>query len=206
MGVSAKGELAVQLKEVGLFLPENVGTLARVPLAGGTPREILKDVFRADWAPNGDDLAVLRAAHDGTYQIEYPIGKALGRSAEFIDSLRVSPDGELVAGIDGDAIVTYDRTARRKVLTKGWFFNGLAWSPRGDEIFFVGAHSSSGGNDPALRSVSLASRERVLLSNAVGSGFMTSPPTVVFSWNSGLNAARFHTGRPRTVQSGTSVG
>ena len=38
----------------------HVGTLARVPLSGGGPREILNDVQWADWSPDGKNLAVVR--------------------------------------------------------------------------------------------------------------------------------------------------
>ncbi len=38
------------------------GILARVPMAGGTPRRVLEDVYYAgaDWAPDGKDLVVAR--------------------------------------------------------------------------------------------------------------------------------------------------
>ena len=36
-----------------------LGTLARVPLAGGMPREIADSVVHADWMPNGTDLAIV---------------------------------------------------------------------------------------------------------------------------------------------------
>ena len=38
------------------------GTLARVPLTGGAPRKILEDVSAADWAPDGENLAVIQQA------------------------------------------------------------------------------------------------------------------------------------------------
>ena len=36
------------------------GTLARVPLAGGAPRELQENVKYADWSPNGNDLVLVR--------------------------------------------------------------------------------------------------------------------------------------------------
>ena len=36
------------------------GTLARMPLGGGAPREILEDVREADWSPDGEHLAIIR--------------------------------------------------------------------------------------------------------------------------------------------------
>src|SRR5262249_19050740 len=60
LSVSPSGELAILLKKRNLFGVAGTGTLARVPLAGGTPREIAEDVRGADWAPDGHDLAVVR--------------------------------------------------------------------------------------------------------------------------------------------------
>src|SRR5262249_15537358 len=74
LSISSRGELAVLIKKTVEMLPLGTGTLARVPLAGGSPRELLQDVWRADWAPNGEDLAVGRQLADGRYRLEYPIG------------------------------------------------------------------------------------------------------------------------------------
>ena len=52
------------------------GTLARVPLSGGAPREILENVNDADWSPDGTNLAVSRTV-GGRNRIEYPIGTVL---------------------------------------------------------------------------------------------------------------------------------
>ena len=35
------------------------GTLATSPLGGGAPREMLENVFDADWSPDGNELAVI---------------------------------------------------------------------------------------------------------------------------------------------------
>ena len=59
LAVSSTGEMAVLLGCTASAAP-CVGTLARVPLAGGTPREILEDVVSADWSPDGKNLAVIR--------------------------------------------------------------------------------------------------------------------------------------------------
>ena len=37
-----------------------LNVLARMPLGGGAPREVLEDVSDADWSPNGEELAVVR--------------------------------------------------------------------------------------------------------------------------------------------------
>jgi hypothetical protein len=60
LAVSSAGELALSLG-CELNWAECRGTLARMPLAGGAPREVLEDVFYADWSPDGKNLAVVRA-------------------------------------------------------------------------------------------------------------------------------------------------
>ncbi|MDO8680337.1 MAG: hypothetical protein Q7R30_17600 [Acidobacteriota bacterium] len=78
---------------------ECAGTLAQVPLAGGAPREILKDVLGADWSPDGRTLAAVAVA-GGAYRLHYPIGKVLYEAPGWITSPRVSPKGDLVAFLD----------------------------------------------------------------------------------------------------------
>src|SRR5207244_201761 len=55
--VSSSGELAVLLDR-----SPKQGTLARVPMTGGAPRELAAEVYHADWHPNGTSLAVIRTA------------------------------------------------------------------------------------------------------------------------------------------------
>src|SRR5689334_20682351 len=50
LSISSTGEMAILL---GINGP---ATLARVPLAGGAPREILENVSDADWSPDGTSL------------------------------------------------------------------------------------------------------------------------------------------------------
>jgi eukaryotic-like serine/threonine-protein kinase len=68
------------------------GTLARTPLAGGSPREVLEDVRWADWDANGE-LAVVHHA-EGRDRIEYPIGHVLYQSNGWISHLRFSPQAD----------------------------------------------------------------------------------------------------------------
>src|SRR6202011_5777883 len=99
---SGSGELAISLNRHFLFGFETVGTLARVPLAGGAPREVLENVEDADWSPDGASLAVARYAGNRS-RIEYPIGKVLYDAPGWVGYIRVSPDGRLVAFIDHPA-------------------------------------------------------------------------------------------------------
>ncbi len=156
--VSSKGELAILLWKKLYGLGHD--TLARVPIGGGTPRELLEDVVDADWAPNGEDLAIAVLLPNGKLQIQYPIGTVL---AEVPDGtlVRISPSGDLIAFVDDDAIVVMDRKKNRKVISRGWMWiNEFAWSPRGDELILSGTRSR---DKRAIHAVSLSGRERVLL-------------------------------------------
>ena len=50
LSISKNGELAIRLNTVGLGGYSVAGTLARVPLSGGMPRDMLDNVQDADWA------------------------------------------------------------------------------------------------------------------------------------------------------------
>ncbi len=142
LAVSSTGEMAISIDCAGIGIP-CMGMLARVPLAGGAPREILGSVFSADWSPDGKDLAVGVGS-----AIQYPIGKVLYQGSEirgFVSSLRVSPDGNLVAFLDHPSrdsdraiLSVVDRTGKKKILTNEWAKAGpILWSPAGDEVFFT---------------------------------------------------------------------
>ena len=69
--ISRAGELALLRRR-----PDGLNVLARMPLGGGAPREVLEDVSDADWSPNGEELAVVRN-EGGRQRLEYPIGRLL---------------------------------------------------------------------------------------------------------------------------------
>ena len=166
LAISSTGELAVSLNRRYIFGYEQVGTLARVPLGGGAPREVLENVQDADWSPDGTSLAVARHAGNRS-RIEYPIGKVLYDAAGWVSDIRVSPDGRLVAFIDhpqrGDNngnVKVVDASGKVRV-TGPFAIRGTSWSPRGDEIW-------SGGRGVWATSLSGKSR---LVWNAPG-GFI----------------------------------
>jgi serine/threonine protein kinase/Tol biopolymer transport system component len=140
------------------------GTLARVPLAGGAPRELLENVAAADWSADGSELSVIRSVPDtsGKVQLEFPIGRKVYESSDFLGALRVSPQGDRVAIMEGNVertIHVVDRGGKVTTLTAGWNpFFGLAWSPSGREVWFTGSRGSAS----ALRAVSLDGKERLL--------------------------------------------
>jgi Tol biopolymer transport system component len=158
LAVSSTGEMAISLG-CGSWRHRCEGTLARVSLAGGAPREILDDVVSADWSPDGRDLAVLRGAGS---RLEYPIGKVLYETGGYLSSVRVSPRGDLVAFIDHPQLDSargvlnvVDRSGKSRVLTKEWLrVSPILWSPSGNEVFF----SRWGSGD--IRGASLSGRIR----------------------------------------------
>jgi len=163
VSISSSGEIALLLGSPASGVP---GTLARVPLSGGTPREILQNVNDADWSPDGSRLAVSHTVL-GRNRIEYPVGTVLDESSGRPPlSLRVSPKGDLVAFFEYDnavgdfAVTVLDLHGKKRTLSRGWTVEGgLAWSSRGDEIWFFGIRS---GGEPALRAVALNGKERLI--------------------------------------------
>src|ERR1700737_2704861 len=79
VGMSSSSDLAIILRRRFLSGFETAGTLARVALNGGAPRELADDVTDADWSPDGQQLAVTRP-EAGQWRLEYPIGKVLATS------------------------------------------------------------------------------------------------------------------------------
>jgi eukaryotic-like serine/threonine-protein kinase len=169
LSVSPSGELAILLKKLNVFGTVGTGTLARVPLGGGAPRQILDEAYAADWLPDGSQLAVLRKV-EGNDVLELPAGKPVYRAPPFsLQMIRVSPDGEkaaLIDNSDGPAVVTVDRAGKRTVINRDWvFIDSIAWHPSGKEIWVFGVN---GGPDPAagLFAVDLSGRRRTIARTA----------------------------------------
>jgi eukaryotic-like serine/threonine-protein kinase len=164
-GISSAGEMAVLLRSrTGIF--EQFGTLARLPIAGGAPREILEEANWADWSADGSNLAT---AHDegGFAKLEFPVGKLVYKTPGWIGDLRIAPKGDRIAfldhparGDDGGSVAVVDRSGARTTLSSGWISaQGLAWSPSGEEIWFT---ATKAGVGRALHAVDLSGRERLL--------------------------------------------
>ena len=148
VSVSKNGEMALIVGPV-LRYSETPGTLERVPVGGGAPREIAEGVLMADWSPDGTQLAIVRGTATGQ-ALEYPIGKRLFENNGYISAPKVSPHGDLVAFFDGplqgDAsgyITILDKNGTKKVASEKWLIlAGLAWSPDGSEVWFTASQHS----------------------------------------------------------------
>ena len=101
LSISKSGELAIRLNTVFFGGYARSGTLAKVPLSGGTPREVLDNVQDAEWAADGENMAVVRFVPEtGHWRLEYPVGKVLLDSINWISHPKISPDGKRVAFAD----------------------------------------------------------------------------------------------------------
>ncbi len=167
VSVSSASEMAVLLNSKALGTWVSMGTLARAPLVGGAPRELLEQVQWADWSPDGNSLAVVRD-FGGRNRLEFPIGKPLYETGGWIGHPRVSPKGDLIAFIDhpvqGDdrgTIAVVDLSGHKKNLSEEWYtVQGLAWSASGNEVWFT---ASKSGVDRTLYAVSMDGKERMVL-------------------------------------------
>jgi Tol biopolymer transport system component len=147
LAVSASGELALALGTHyrGIM---TYGTLARVPLAGGAPRELEENVKYADWSPDGSELAIVRGVDDHD-RLEFPAGRILAEpsaSGGGFSFARVSPRGDFVAAFELTApqnlfgrVIVVDGSGNKRAESPRNYFNvfGLAW--RGDEVWFTAA-------------------------------------------------------------------
>jgi Tol biopolymer transport system component len=171
LAISKSGEMAIRLNTAFYGGYARTGTLARVPLSGGTPREVLDNVQDADWSANGESLAVVRYMPENSHwRLEYPIGKVLFDSINWISHPKISPDGKWVAFADhentgGDdegsvAVIGADGQEKEKKLSSGWTsLEGILWAPAADEIWFTSTSSGSAENP---RAVTLSGKVRTI--------------------------------------------
>jgi len=129
----------------------------------------LDNVQDADWSPNGDALAVVRyVPENGHWRLEYPVGKVLFDSINWISNPKISPDGKWIAFADhenpgGDdegsvSVIGADGKEKERKLSSGWeSMEGIFWAPAGDEIWFTSADNGAALNP---RAVTLAGKIR----------------------------------------------
>lgn len=169
LAVSGKGELAIRLNDLRLGGYARVGTLARLPLSAGTPREVLEMVGDADWSADGDRMAVtVFVPATRHWRLEYPIGKVLFDSINWISGPKISPDGKWVAiadhenpnGDDQGSVAVIGMDGHEKKLSSGWTsIEGIVWPPAGDEVWFSASNAGSSDN---LHGVTLDGKLRTI--------------------------------------------
>jgi dipeptidyl aminopeptidase/acylaminoacyl peptidase len=126
------------------------GTLARAP-RGRRPRDVVERVSAADWSPDGQTFAIVRPA-GGRTRLEFPIGTVLYETAGQISNIAIAPDAASIAFVESPpgigpmlSVRVVDRQQAPRTLSDGWrSVQGLAWSRRGDEVWFAASKSSNG--------------------------------------------------------------
>jgi DNA-binding winged helix-turn-helix (wHTH) protein len=152
--------------EIALLEPQKNDHVMAVQLVkpdGSNAHKPIERGYSVDWARDGRFARIIR--DDGWFNIEFPIGRTVYRSRAWLDTVRVSSQGDYLAFIEhpiaqDDAgqimIVTPGEPAR--ALSKGWeSVEGLAWHPSGKEVWFTAASS---GVDRKLWAVNLNGRVR----------------------------------------------
>jgi Tol biopolymer transport system component len=172
LSISSRGELAVLTR--ARYIAHNLfnGTLARMPLEGAAPREILEGVREADWSPDGSELAVIRDVN-GKDRLEFPVGKVLCEASGYLSDPRFSPKGDRIAYFehpikydDRGLVAVVDLSGKRTVLSEGyWGEEGLAWSPDGKEVLFS---AGTAYNNFKVYAVTISGRRRTVLESAGG--------------------------------------
>jgi len=167
LAISGTGEMAVLLHSQQSKSQVHTGTLARMPLGGGAPREVLENIQWADWSPDGAQFAIVRDIN-GRNRLEYPVGKVLYETGGWISHPRISRKGDMIAFVDhpiqGDSIgsvAVVDLSGKKQSLSQSYGGGavGLAWSPKGDEVWVT---ATLIGIDRSVFAVSLSGKERLV--------------------------------------------
>ena len=168
LSISSTGELAILTGARYINNSLFTGTLARMDMGGGAPREVLDGVQGADWNPEGTALAIIREVN-GKSRLEYPIGKVLYETAGYVSDLRFSPTGDRIAFFehpvrydDRGSVAVVDLKGRKTTLSEGYeSLEGLAWSNDGKTIYFSG--EATGEGNVNLLAVTLSGKLRDVL-------------------------------------------
>ncbi len=153
LSVSKKDELLLLLTNERATYA-GPGTLAHVPGIGGTPRHLVEGVTYADWAADGERVALTREPGS----CEFPIGRTVARECGII---RVSPRADHVAFTRAQSLEIQDLGGRPLARLSLPFVFGIAWSPDGREVWFTGSDTGS-AHDRALYALSLRDTRRLV--------------------------------------------
>lgn len=167
LSISSAGEMAILVDPRFTVGWQRVGTLARMPIDGGAPREVLKAVQDADWSSDGNNLAVARAV-DGKYKLEFPIGKVLYETTGWLNNIQISPGEDRIAfmdhptsGDDRGTVAVVDLNGKVERLTDVFASeSGLHWNSDGKEIWFTA--SKEGSNEQPIYAVTLQKQQRIV--------------------------------------------
>jgi hypothetical protein len=162
VSVSPQSELAVILAPLRGTVLRITGTLARVSVAGGTPRAVAEGASGADWSPGGDSFVLAKGN-----RLELSDGKLLYESASWIADPRFSPGGDLVAfadhptlGDDGDVVIV-DMDGHVRAASRGYTtVHGVDWAPSGNEVWFT---ASMADGPRTLNALALDGTTRLLV-------------------------------------------
>ena len=110
------------------------GTLALRPLGGGGTRELATRIVSADFMADGQ-LAAME--YDGdTHRVHLPVGKVIYQPSSFSFAIRSAPQGNLIAIAGASGLQLIDATGTVKATVADSGVTGMAWSPKGDEIWY----------------------------------------------------------------------
>ncbi len=150
LAISSKGEMAVALHPANSGPFAQAGTLARVPLAGGAPREVFENVMWADWTPDGQSLALIRPSRGVNAHLEFPPDNVIYEPKAWVSHVRFSPSGQFLAvadhvgGGDDGRVVILDTHGHAKASSSFYSsVEGLSWSADGKEVWFSAVPSGS---------------------------------------------------------------
>jgi serine/threonine protein kinase len=183
LAISTHGDVALQQGRTASPIGKGyLGTLAIQPIDGSTARPRFENVAAADFGPGGDDDLALVICDAAKCRLESPPGTLLYETDGWISDVRVSPDGAFIAFSDhpGD----FDDAGNLKIVRRSpasqsagqatsqpasqptslagtWLtLFGVAWSPRGDEVWFTAGHHNG---HRSLYAASLTGQVRMLL-------------------------------------------
>jgi len=166
LSISPSGEMAIAIDCKSNHPGVCAGTLARAALTGGAPRDVAEGIQEADWAPDGASMMVVRDV-GGKSRIEFPMGKVLYETSGHVSYARLSPKADRIAFLDhpfslddAGTVALMDLAGKKTTLTGKWASEGgLAWSPKGDEVWFT---ATEAGANRSLYAVDLNGKMRVV--------------------------------------------
>ena len=173
LAISRQDQMAVLVRPHFYTQYQYGGMLASVPLGGSGPRELLDNVYDADWSPDGRELAVIDGSGD-KWRVQYPIGKVLVNTDNRLSDIRVSPDGTQLAFFqhpissrdDRGVVVLMDREGKQKVVSKEWeALEGIAWTSDGKEVWYGAAEA---GDQYCVQATNTNKQERAVYCGTSG--------------------------------------